>query len=303
MKVLGASLRPLSRTSTARSMNRERRLGTSLRLEKACRRAQTVCSRVGSREIAKWDLEAECLRKRARNSDIRQHIVQHSDHWLIFVEERESFEDLPEGVSQYLSANRAALEKRAAYERGDCEWFKYTWPLHMEHHDSVKLISPYRADRNRFGLDEHGRFIGLTDTTVLFPKEEVHEDILYFSGLLNSSLLTFRYFGIGKLTGAGLRVYFANGISRLPVRRINWSDSHDVEGHNRIVELVRSLMDMKREYLAALSAKEDRRHELYGVIRETRTEIDRRVFDLYGIGQDEAKMIMSAVPTGNDLDP
>src|SRR6185437_2951976 len=118
--------------------------------------------------------------------------IRDREEILVWAEEAAEFKDLPRGLRKYLCSHKRELRKRAACKRKNCEWWKYTWPLHKAEYDSDKIIAPFLASENRFALDTTRRFIGLTDTIVLFKKDSVREDILYFLALLNSKLLDFR---------------------------------------------------------------------------------------------------------------
>ena len=61
------------------------------------------------------------------------------------------------------------------------------------------------------------------------------EDLRYIMALLNSTLLTFRFRFIGKLKGGGIIEFFWNSVSKLPIRRIDFQSSHDVDAHGRLV--------------------------------------------------------------------
>src|SRR3990172_12193996 len=59
-------------------------------------------------------------------------------------------------------------------------------------------------------------------------------DLHYILGLLNSSLLTFRYKGMGKLTSKGIYEYFWNQIGRLPIKVPDFEDNKEVELYDLI---------------------------------------------------------------------
>ena len=71
-----------------------------------------------------------------------------------------------EGVGKYLQEKKDILTSRAAYIRGNCEWFKYTWPLHKDKYHLPKIIVPYIAPENRFALDEKAEYISLKDKNI-----------------------------------------------------------------------------------------------------------------------------------------
>jgi type I restriction-modification system DNA methylase subunit len=246
---------------------------------------------VDERIIHKERLEKKMMRKHAANSDISRYLIQHSGTWLIWTENADNFKDCPEHISAHLKANSIKLKKRAAYVRGNCEWFKFTWPLHREWYDRPKIITPYRAPNNRFAIDEAAEYIGLTDTTIIFKRDNDKHDLRYYLALLNSHLLTFRFQGIGKRTGSGMYEYFENSISQLPIRRINFDDPTERQQHDSIVGLVEEMLHLQMDFAEAEREKEDRRHALKRRIDELDRQIDILVYRLYGLTEDEIKVV------------
>ncbi|MCG2660455.1 MAG: restriction endonuclease subunit M, partial [Kiritimatiellae bacterium] len=181
---------------------------------------------------------------------------------------------------------------RAAYKRGDCEWWKFTWPLHEEHYNRHRIICPYLASSNRFALDTNKEYLSLTDTTVLFENKQ-QESLLYLLGLLNSRLLTFRFRSIGKLKGGSIYEYFWNSISKLPIRRINFSDPADKARHDKMVALVDHMLDLHKKQATAKTDHE--RTLLERQISATDREIDLLVYELYGLTASEITIVEGAV--------
>ena len=149
---------------------------------------------------------------------------------LLYIENGDNFDKLPKTIRQYLLTHKNALESRAAYKEGSCNWFS----LHRsrrknEHfHFRPKILCPYRASQNRFSVDLTGNLAGLTDTTEIFLRDIYQFDTdnpklnrLYaLTSLLNSKVLEFRYRalgGLGKLTSRGMFEYFENQIGDLPI--------------------------------------------------------------------------------------
>jgi hypothetical protein len=146
---------------------------------------------------SKEELEGLGLRsgeyfQRATNSDVQRYYIRPSGEYLIYPEGFTSFSSLPQQVQNYLKLHRGELEARAAFRRGNCEWWKYTWPLHSSLYNGERLLCPYLATHNRFSLVESNQYLGLTDTTVLFDSGQA-ENLRFIMGLLNSKLLTFDF--------------------------------------------------------------------------------------------------------------
>src|SRR5207247_10229261 len=69
-----------------------------------------------------------------------------------------------------------------------------------------------------------------------FPTRRSSDLHRYLLALLNSRLLTFRFRGLGKLTGPKMWESFDNSIAELPIRRIDF-DTDEVGIHDRLVDL------------------------------------------------------------------
>lgn len=171
---------------------------------------------VDQETIDRYRIEPTVIRKNVKNQDIKPYNLAFRGLYLIYPEAIEDLAAYP-GVRAYLEAHRTSLEERAAYKRGDCEWWRFTWPLHKERYGSPKIMTPFIAPENRFALDRSGSFVGLTDSYAIFPTEQ-SPDLYYLLALLNSRLLNFRYRFIGKAKDYRYE-YFENGLAKIPIRR------------------------------------------------------------------------------------
>jgi type I restriction-modification system DNA methylase subunit len=226
------------------------------------------------------------LYQRVRNSDIQRYSVRRSGVNMIYVEDYLSLARVPADVRQHLSSQEAELKERAAYERGNCEWWKYTWPLHREKFDRPRIFVPYRATENRFGFDEGKNFLGLTDTTVLYSNDQP-EDMRYFLAILNSRLLTARFRFIGKLLGGGVLEYYENTVSKLPIPRSKPGE----ENHDRLVALAKVMEDSV--VALASSVIEDERTVIEERRDRANLEIEEIVRNLFGLSNEEAELLES----------
>jgi hypothetical protein len=80
--------------------------------------------------IEMWRVPEEQYFIRARNSDIERYHIHNSGEFLLYLEDVSRFGDLSKGVQDHLTSYEGKLKARAAYQRGNCEWWRYTWPLH-----------------------------------------------------------------------------------------------------------------------------------------------------------------------------
>ena len=253
---------------------------------------QTGCNEVfGERtraEMQAWKVPEKLFRFRASNSDIQRFEIRDRGEVLLWVEDSDSFEILPAELRKHLDGCSNKLKARAAYKRGNCDWWRFTWPLHRDFYSQARLVSPFLATKNRFALVEDGKFIGLTDTIALFDNSQP-ESLKYLLALLNSRLLTLRYRSIGKMKGGGIYEYFWNSVSKLSIRRINFSNPSEKSRHDELVQFVDNMLDLTPKMRTAKS--ETDKATLQNAITATDNKIDRLVYDLYGLTEDEIKLV------------
>ena len=152
-----------------------------------------------------------------------------------------------------------------------------------------KIVYPDIAKWPRFYLDENGAYISNTAYCL-------GTDSLYLLGILNSELF---WFAIGNIsipfgTRAGKYRYrlIYQYMEQVPIRTINFDDPADVARHDKMVALVERMLALHRK-LAAATVPPDK--ELYQrQIEATDRQIDRLVYELYGLTEEEIKIVEGA---------
>jgi hypothetical protein len=119
----------------------------------------------------------------------------------------------------------------------------------------------------------------------------ISSDSLYLLGLLNSKLLWFVMQGLSNALRGGLWRFrlFSGHIERLPIRRINPSVKADKAQHDKIVKLVRGMLDLQKRLRKARS--QSARAPLERRIASADRQISTLVYDLYGLKEDEIRIV------------
>jgi len=117
-------------------------------------------------------------------------------------------------------------------------------------------------------------------------------NLKFLLGLLNSKLLNFVY----KLGNPQTSKVFAEikprVIKQLPIRTIDFSNPIEKAQHDKLVALVDSMFELQKKYH---DARMERDKELYErQIKIVDTQIDRLVYDLYGLTEEEVKVVENA---------
>lgn len=212
------------------------------------------------------------IKKRLSGKNMGKYSIWSDNNYILYFEDIDNFEDLPESIQNYLYENKTKLKERAAIKRSKTmPWWKYTAALHKEYYDRPKLYCSRRAFNNTFCLDESFSYLGFSNMTVVFESEKDYP-IKYVMALLNSTVLTYRYKSIGKQTGGGSYEFFPNGIGKLPIPIAT------PEQQKEIINLVDQILQKKKD-----NSKAD--------ITKLECQIDTLVYQLYGLTNDEIKLL------------
>jgi hypothetical protein len=186
----------------------------------------------------------------------------------------------------YLRQNKAFLENRENGKMRGTNWYAYVYPKNLDLMKQSKILVPDIADRAQFAIDENGEYtftsgygITLKGDSRLSPK--------YVLGLLNSKLLESYLKHVSTPMQNGFFRFFTQFIEKIPVRTINFSDSADKARHDKIVSLVERMLALHKQSPRTPQEKEALKRE----IEATDNQIDRLVYELYGLTEEEVKVV------------
>ena len=114
----------------------------------------------------------------------------------------------------------------------------------------------------------------------------------YVLGLLNSKLLFWQLRSISNVFRGGWITCTKQYVGTLPIRTIDSTSPADVARHDRMVALVERMLDLHKK-LASEGAPHVKT-VLQRQIEATDREIDRLVYELYGLTDDEIAVIEEA---------
>jgi hypothetical protein len=115
----------------------------------------------------------------------------------------------------------------------------------------------------------------------------------YILGLLNSRLLDTFLKSFSSPFRGGYYAYNRQYIEQLPIRAINFSDPTDKSRHDRIVQLVKSMLTLHKDKAATKTQAE--LTALERQVAATDAQIDRLVYELYGLTEQEIKIVEEGV--------
>ena len=190
----------------------------------------------------------------------------------------------------YLKANEKYLRDRESSKMNHSGWYGYGRNQALDVISLPKLLTPDLAPRSSFLLDANGEYFvlgGAAGGYGIIPITGFN--YLYLLGILNSQLLNFYITSSGQQVESGYYSFEARFIRSAPIRVINFSDPTDVKYHDQLVAMVERMILLHQQLASSNTPNEKtliQRH-----IDTTDHQIDTLVYELYGLTDDEIKLV------------
>ena len=229
--------------------------------------------------------EKDLIRKNIKNGDIHRYRLENRKTVLIYTDNKTDIKKYP-NIYKYLSAHKKELSNRNEVLKGAYAWYRFDRPRNKNIFDAKeKLIVPYRATQNRFAYDNQQYFNDGGDIRALVMKENMPFNIKYLLVLLNSKLHNW-YFGfIGKSKG-NTREYFNKPLAEIPIKAISPEDQAP------LIKLADQMLETQSRLQQAISDEDKKLLEQRAAIIDK--QIDRAVYQLYGLTEEEVKIVEGA---------
>lgn len=239
-------------------------------------------------------IEAECTVPFLRGKDIRRYTAPTSLSRLICpykITEKScqllSSTELaryPKAL-MYLESNKPSLALR---EKGKFKsnWYAFGYPKSMHLFQQPKIIVPDYNNVGSFTMDNDGNFYKTGYGIILNQNAPSY---MYILGILNSQLL-FNYLKlIGTTLRGGYVRFWTQYIEQLPIRQIDFTSQTDKSLHDKIVYLVMIMLELNKKL--ASSHDDQEKTLLARRIDSTDLQIDKLVYELYGLTEEEIKIV------------
>jgi hypothetical protein len=247
------------------------------------------------RLIAEDPKSAELIKPFLAGRDIKRYEQPRSDKYLILMprgwtrEKSGSAKDALgwlkrsyPAIANHLLPFAQAAEKR--FDKGE-HWWELRACDYYHEFEKPKFFWPEIAGSARFTFDDSGYYAN--NKTYLIPVAD-----LYLLGLLNSALLRLFIHSVSTDLQGDSFNFSAIFVDRTPILRIDASRPEDVARHDRLVSLVEQMLQMHRLLAAARTGHE--RTALERQIEATDGQIDRLVYELYGLTEEEIGIVEAA---------
>jgi len=205
-----------------------------------------------------------------------------------------SFEDLTNRypkTADYLFQNKKRLQDREKGKFKDSTWHRFGRSQNLGIQGRVKICVPRLVDRLCAGFDPQGNhFLDNVDVGgVTFKSTHANNDLCYLLALLNSKLLAWFFPNVSAPFRGNWMSANRQFLSQVPIRVINFSVKSDKAKHGEIVSLVDQMLALHRKLATVRTPHEQT--ALQRQITATDRQIDQLVYELYGLNEEEIKLV------------
>jgi len=179
-------------------------------------------------------------------------------------------------IADHLLPFNDKAEKR--YDKGEYWWELRACDYYGEF-ERPKIVIPAIVSGASYTFDDKG-FYSNDKTSIISTDDK------YLLGLLNSKVLEFFMHSISSTKQGGYYEYKPMYVSQLPIVPVA-----DKAQHDKMVSLVDRMLDLNKKLQSARIAHE--KELLDRQIKITDEQIDRLVYELYGLTEEERKIIES----------
>jgi len=130
----------------------------------------------------------------------------------------------------------------------------------------------------------------ITSKNLYVIKSTGKESIAYILGIINSRLISRTYLAqVSQATKDDFPQVTIRDMLSLPFRPIDFSNPTDKGSHDQMVKLVKRMLDLKKQLAEAKEPQS--KNVLQRQIEATDSQIDRLVYDLYELTEEEIKIV------------
>ena len=195
----------------------------------------------------------------------------------------------------YLEENKKRLSLRNKGIMAPSEWYGYIYKKNHSRLATPKLLVPSIGTGSCFSADLKGEYYfvgsgggGGGGYGISLPPDS-NESYLYLLGLLNSILLSTYLKTISTPFRGGYIALNRQYIEQLPIRTIDFNNAPEKTLHDKLVTLVDRMLELHKKQFSLPPSAE--REKIERAIAITDEKIDEIVYGLYGITEEERKII------------
>jgi type I restriction-modification system DNA methylase subunit len=253
------------------------------------------------RENSEMSVELEISKPIAFGEDVHRYMPVIPDHRCIYpyeldgtktrvLEEIDLKANFPSAYA-YLRRHKDLLyDVRVRQKTNPKYWYSCHRAKDMTVFERLRIITPEISKGCNFTLAQQGLYHN-TKVYSLVPNTEREENLLYWLGILNTRIMWWFLTQTGTVFRGGFFCFKTNYLRPFPLPVIDPTNKSDVATHDRIVALVEKMLNLHEQRTQSKTPHEQT--ALDRQISATDRQIDRLVYDLYGLTEEEIALVES----------
>lgn len=193
----------------------------------------------------------------------------------------------------YLKDNKKYLENRENGKMKGSKWYAYIYPKSLDVMPLSKIFIQDITSNACYSLDAKGDIFftgGASGGYGIVILPEFSRE--YVLGLLNSKLIDWYMHKISMRAFSTAYQYVKKYLTQLPIHSINFDDPESASKHDEIVKLVETMLKLNININKARTPQS--KELIQRQIDATDKQINKLVYELYGLTDDEIKIVEEA---------
>ena len=210
-----------------------------------------------------------------------RYFIEETKNYILYITKKNchSLKNL-DNIKEHLSPFKKIMSNRRETKQGKIEWYQLHWARNEEFFKGEKIASLRKCvDRPRFIYTEEDFYCGLSINII----KPANIDLKYLTGILNSKLIAFWLKNKGKMQGSNYQV------DKEPLLNIPIVNTKDEKVKSKLVKLVDNIIAINNKLVGENNP--NTKEILERQVRALDGEIDRLVYGLYGLSDNEIRII------------
>lgn len=169
---------------------------------------------VHEKEIEKYNIESNLLKKWIKNSNISKSGIQYNNLYLINSNIIDCEDNYPNAI-KYLSSYKGKLQNRRECIKGYRKWYELQWGRSQSDFENPKIVFPFKSSGNNFYYDKKEYYCSAD--VYLMNNFSKNISLDYFLSYLNSGIFEFYFKCLAKKVGSNIYEYYPNKLGNVKV--------------------------------------------------------------------------------------
>jgi hypothetical protein len=251
------------------------------------------------------EIEEELVKPLLTGEDVKRYCKSKANHYCIYpyklaenktliLEETELKERFPNGYAYLKEYSKELTDVRIRQKTNPRYWYSCHRGRSMSLFEQVRIITPETSLGCNMTIDREGIYHN-TQVYSLLPPSDSAENVYYWLGVLNSKIMWWFLSNTGCVLRGGYFRFKTKYLEPFPLKRIDFSIPKDKILHDQVVSMVDRMLELHKRLPLARTPQE--KSALERQIVGTDTEIDRLVYELYGLSEEEIRIVEGSAST------